>query len=276
MLQDALHPLLSQPASWFCLPLTCLAAFLLGFSRSAFGAGGFVVSPMIVLGLGGSNGLAVLAPIMIFSGMQSSWQHRKEIVWPILNPLLTSAVFGTALGGLILWGIMLSGDLVSADYRMEIVVGGLTLLYVVLISLRNKIAQGGPERDPRWWECFGAGTAVGISQVVANSGSPMLTVFFLRFHIPKERFVAAQALYLLVQNSFKLIPFILLGILHLGNFGISVILLPLVFVGGSVGAKAFARFSEKLFFRLYIAELAMGFIASVVLIVGRTKFLGLL
>ncbi|WOO42540.1 sulfite exporter TauE/SafE family protein [Rubellicoccus peritrichatus] len=276
MLQDVLQPLLSQPVVWFCLPVTCFAAFLMGFTRSAFGGGGFVVSPLILLGLGGRNGLAVLAPIMIFSGLMSAWQHRKEIEWPILNPLLYSAIFGTTIGGLILWGIMAAGNLESIDHRVEIVVGGLTLLYVLLISLRDKIAKGGPNRTPHWWESFSIGSAVGISQTVANSGSPLLTVFFLRFHIPKERFVAAQVLYLLAQNIAKLVPFILLGILHFGNFGTSIILLPLVAIGGWAGQIGYKRFSEKAFFGLYICALILGFIASVILIVGRMKLLDLL
>lgn len=276
MLEEALHPLLSQPAVWFCVPVTCFSVFFLGFARSALGAGGFAASPLIVLGLGGSNGLAVLAPIMIFSGLQSSWQHRKEIEWPILNPLLYSAIFGTALGGLILWGIMHVGDLKSIDYRMEIVVGGLTLLYVILIVFRQTIAKGGPKRNPNWWENFAIGSTVGVSQVVANSGSPILTVFFLRFHIPKERFVAAQVLYLLAQNCAKLIPFILLGILHFDNFGTSIILLPLVFLGGWLGAIAFKHFSERTFFSFYIVALILGFIASTILIIGRSKFIALL
>ncbi|MEM9226744.1 MAG: sulfite exporter TauE/SafE family protein, partial [Verrucomicrobiota bacterium] len=239
-------------------------------------AGGFVVSPLMVLAIGASDGLAVLATIMLVASALSCWQHRKEVQRQLLQPLIAAALFGTALGGLILWALVSSGAEAAIHYRLEIVVGALTLFYTVLIALRDKIEQGGPGRPPRWLETFGAGSIVGITQVVANSGSPLLTLFFLRFGIHKDRFVAAQAFYLAVQNLAKLAPLILLGILHLGNASTAVLLLPLLVLGGWVGARVYQNCSEGFLFRLYTACLVLGCVASFLLIWGRDKLFGLL
>jgi len=233
-----------------------------------------VVSPLMVLAIGGSNGLAVIAPIMIFAGIQSAWQHRREVEKTILGPLIYSAILGTAAGGLILWGLVSSGAEAAIHYRLEVVVGGLSIAYMVLIALREKLARHGPNRPPRNWEICGAGALVSICQTVANSGTPLLTTFFVFFKTPKERFVAAQAYFLLVQNTAKLVPFVLLGILHPGNFGTSLLLLPLVYFGGWSGARMSRHWSEVTFFRLYLVALVIGFVASVLLIVGRTTVLG--
>ncbi|QYY36164.1 sulfite exporter TauE/SafE family protein [Ruficoccus sp. ZRK36] len=272
MFEAALQPLLQHPAPWFCCTLALFASFYMGFTRSALGAGGFVISPLIILAIGAKDGLAVLATLMLVASAISSWQHRKEVVWTLLSPLLFAAVVGTGLGGLALWALVNSGEEADVEHNLEYVVGGLTLFYTVLIMLRARIAKGGPDRLPRWWETFCAGTAVGASQVVANSGSPMLTVFFVRFHQHKERFVAAQACFLGVQNLLKLAPLLLLGILHLGNFGTAVLLLPVLIVGGWAGALTYRKCSESSLFTIYIFSLVLGCITSFVLIWGRDHF----
>ncbi len=274
MFEAAIEPLLSQPVTWLCLPLALIAAFLLGFARSAFGAGGFVVSPLMVLALGGADGLAVVAPLMVFAGGVSCAQHRKGIEHRTLVPLLVSAIIGTALGGVILWLLMRSGEEADVHRHLELVVGALSLAYVALVMMRKKIKAKQPH-DPTTFHLFLAGGGVSLSQTVANSGSPILTIFFNYHGWAKERFVASQAWFLEAQNTAKLVPFIWLGILHLGNFGTSVLLAPLAILGNWLGKKAFARFSEKTFFRAFVVLLVAGFLASVLLIYGRMKLLGL-
>lgn len=274
MLDAAIQPLIDQPVPWFCVSLAVFAAFFMGFTRSSFGGGGFVVSPLIVLAIGPKDGLAVLATIMLAAGVTSCWQHRKEVQWRLLHPLIYAAVFGTLLGGLVLWALVSSGEEQAIHHRLEIVVGGLTLFYTVLIALRGKIEKGGPNRPPRWWEIFSAGSLVGICQTMANSGSPLLTVFFVRFHLHKDKFVAAQACYLLVQNIAKLVPFIALGILHLGNFGTAILLMPVLFIGSWAGARVYCAVNERVLFRVYVGALVLGCVTSFILIWGRDKFYG--
>ncbi len=272
MFDAAVQPLLQHPAPWFCCVLALFSSFFLGFTRSSFGGGGFVISPLIVLAIGAKDGLAVLATLMVVGSALSCWQHRREVVWQLLNPLLFAAIVGTGLGGLALWALVHSGEETEVEQNLEYVVGGLTLFYTLLIMARGRIAKGGPRRLPHWWETFCAGTLVGICQVVANSGSPMLTVFFVRFHQHKERFVAAQAFFLGLQNIVKILPLVLLGILHFGNFSTALILFPVLILGGWAGAFTYRKSSEATLFTIYIVALVVGCLTSFILIWGRDNF----
>ena len=60
-----LQAFLTQPLPWLALLLALSAAFLMGFARSGLGTGGFVVSPLMVFALGPSDGLAVVAVLML-------------------------------------------------------------------------------------------------------------------------------------------------------------------------------------------------------------------
>ncbi|HEY7803543.1 MAG TPA: hypothetical protein VIC30_03800, partial [Orrella sp.] len=107
-----------------------------------------------------------------------------------------------------------------------------------------------------------------------NSGAPLMTVYFLCCRIGKEQFVGAQATFLLIQNILKFIPLTLLGLLHLGNATAALVLMPLTFFGSWLGQRFYKQATESLFFAVYVILLVLGFVASVLLIIGRQTVLG--
>lgn len=263
-----------QPAPMFCTALALIAAFLMGFSRSGIGAGGFVVSPLMVLALGPTVGVAVVAVLMLPAAFTGYLQHRREAKPETLYPLLLGAIVGTLVGGLLLWRLAASGELALLHRRLEIVVALLSLIYVVLVVLRQKIADAvGAVGQPTARGLFLTASAIGGSQTLANSGSPLLTIYFLCYGVGKEHFVGAQVGFLLVQNLLKLIPLVLLGILHFGNATVALVLMPLTFAGSWLGQRFYRHANEKMFFGLYALLLVIGFVASVALLVGRVSLL---
>lgn len=267
-----LNAFIDQPVPWLAVALALSAAFLMGFARSGLGTGGFVVSPLMVFGLGATDGLAVVAVLMLPSALLGVWQHRGEAGPDLLRPLVPAAFLGTAIGGVLLWLMVSDGAMALIHRRLELVVAGLSLVYVALMAARNKIASlGGGAGPPQARGVFLVGAGLGISQTVANSGSPLMTVYFLRHGLDKARFVAAQLDFLLVQNLLKLIPLLLLGILHLGNAGAALVLIPVTLIGSIVGQRFYRAAPEGLFFAFYIGLLVIGFAVSGLLIIGRDR-----
>lgn len=271
-----LNAFIDQPLPWLAVTMAIAAAFLMGFARSGLGTGGFVVSPLMVFGLGATDGLAVVAVLMLPSAVLGVWQHRGEAGPALLRPLLPAAFVGTTIGGLLLWLLVSDGAMALIHRRLELVVAGLSLLYVAMMAARNWIARvGGGGGPPRPLGIFLTGTGLGISQTVANSGSPLMTVYFLRQGLDKTRFVAAQLDFLLVQNLLKLVPLLLLGILHLGNAGAALVLIPVTLIGSLVGQRFYKAATERVFFGFYIALLLIGFAISALLMIGRDRVLGM-
>ena len=270
-IDSAINVLTNQPIQWFCLPLALVSALLMGFTRSCYAAGGFVVSPLMVLALGPKDGLAVVAPLMLFSGAFSCYQHRSGIKSQFIKSLVGSAIIGTIIGGFILYLIISNGSEKVVHKRIDIIVGIMSCIYVVLIIAKDHIKSIHLKILRKWKVCL-AGIWVAISQTVTNSGSPVITVLFAFHHIKKEDFVGVQAWYLEIQNLLKFIPFVILGILHFGNFSTSIILLPLVILGNYIGMKAYQKMSDRIFFISFTILLIIGLIVSVILIIGRNWF----
>jgi len=267
---------LIQPDPLLCSLLAILAAFLMGFARSGIGAGGFVVSPLMVLALGSSVGIAIVAALMLPAALTSYWQHRSDAEPELFKPLIPAALIGTLVGGLILWLLVSSGEIKLIDRRLELVVAALSLVYVALVSFREQIAKHfNITSYPKSGSLFLMGTVVSISQTVANSGTPLMTVYFHCHRIGKEKFVGAQSTFLLFQNTMKILPLVLLGMLHPGNAKAAVLLFPLTILGSWLGHRFYKRATENMFFGLYVLLLILGFAASVLLLIGRAKVFGL-
>ena len=266
----------AQPEPLLCAGLAILAAFLMGFARSGIGAGGFVVSPLMVLALGSQAGIAVVAAIMLPAAVTSYLQHKGEAKPSLLKPLVPAAFLGTTIGGLILWLLVSDGEMAAIERRLEILVAVMSLVYVALVSLRDQVVKLFHDLgEPSAKSLFVMGTGLGVSQTVANSGSPLMTIFFLCYRIGKEQFVGAQATFLLIQNALKILPLIVLGMLHLGSLAAAVLLMPMTFLGGWLGQRFFKKATDRQFFSLYIVLLVLGFIASALLLIGRAKVFGM-
>lgn len=275
--EPIIAPFIEEPRIGFSVSLALFSAWLIGFARSGLGAGGFVVSPLMVLALGAKDGLAVVAVLLIPAGLVGCWQHRKNVSMAILSPLVLGTLVGTGIGSFVLWALIHSGEEAAVEVHMEYVVAGLSLLYVALMMFHSRIAHwrggGGP---PQKTGIAMTGGLVGLSQTVANSGTPLATLYFVRHGLAKDQFVAAQNFLALSQNLIKLLPFYVLGILHLGNAGTALLLFPLSVLGSWCGKKFESASSERSFFILYTVLLIVGLVASILLLWGRNKFLSLL
>lgn len=244
------------------------ASFLMGFSRSGIGAGGFLVSPLMVLGLGTANGVGLVAMQMLIAGSVSAWQHRADVDRQLFPPLFSGAAVGVGVGGLVLFLILHSGSYDEVHRLLEKIVGALAILYVLLLACRDSIVGHRALRLPGRIETTVVAATVSLSQTVANSGTPLMTLFFLRCGMKKAEFVADQSIYLLVQNILKLVPLALLGLIHFGNVLLFIYSVPLVLFGSWLGKLAFVKFPERVFFRLYIVLLLVGMAASIALLFG--------
>ena len=246
----------------------------MGFGRSGLGTGGFIASPLMVFAIGAVNGVAVVALLMLPAAVLGVWQHRAQARRDLLVPLLPSAVIGTGIGALILWGLVSSGAEPEVHRRLELVVALLCLVYGLLLVFRDRLAHlGGGAEAPRPQGLVLMGSAVGISQTVSNTGSPLMTLYFLRHRMTRDIFVPAQLGYMLVQNILKLIPLISLGLLTPANATAGFILIPVTLAGSLSGKRFFLQASETQFFRLYALLLVIGFTVSSLLLFGRLQLL---
>ncbi|NJM42827.1 MAG: sulfite exporter TauE/SafE family protein [Brachymonas sp.] len=239
-------PLITDP--WF-YAVAVPAVFLLGLSKSGFGAGfGSLAVPMMALVITVPQAAAILMPLLFVMDVMGISAYRKDFDKRLLKFLLPFGLIGTLIGTLLFK--LISAQLVAG------IVGAITLIFLAQRLLFPPSKEGKP--PPHWAGALLTITS-GFTSFVAHAGGPPFNAFMLSQRLTPVAFTATAAYFFFIINLSKWIPYAWLGLLDWRNFATSLVLLPIAPLGVFVGVKIARRIQPTLFYRLvYLGMLLTG------------------
>lgn len=243
------------------------AILLIGIAKAGIGGGvGVVATPLLALTIPVAEAAALVLPILIVADLLAVQQYRQQYDNANLRILLPSALVGIVLGSFFFTYFS------ENDRALKVGIGIIGLLFIAYqlgrtVILRN-LAQQQP--SPMWG--YVLGTVSGFTSTLAHVGGPPMAIYLLPQRLPRNIFVGTSAVFFMIVNAVKLIPYGFLGLLRLGNLTTTLLLLPLAFIGIRLGVWLNGRFSEAWFNRVVYIILA---ITSIQLILGES-FISLL
>lgn len=230
-------PVVTDP--WF-YAVAIPAVLLMSISKSGFGAGfGSLAVPLMAMVTTVPQAAAVLMPVLLLMDLISLAAFRREAEWKLLRFLLPWALVGVLIGALTFG--LLDTKLIAG------LVGVFTLLFLLQRLLFPPSASSPP--FPRWVGSIMVMLS-GFTSFVAHAGGPALTAYVLPMRLRPLAFTGTMAIFFLVVNQVKWIPYALLGLLDSRNMLTSLLLLPFVPVGMWVGIRIARRIDPVLFYRL--------------------------
>jgi len=232
-----------------------LAIFLIGVTKSGFGAGvGLMIVPMTTIAMGhterGSEAaLGLMLPLLIAGDLLAVWQYRKMFrpgmpALGILRKLLPGMVVGVVLGGLLLYWLHSHSGLVGALIRIEI---GLESIGLVGLHWWRQIRGVQSHLMPEPWRSHVTGCFSGISSTLAHAAGPIVAMYLLPLNLDRQLFVGTCALFFAVLNASKLPAYAGSGLFDKAPISFSLRFLPLVAAGAVFGLWLNRRLSDKIF-----------------------------
>src|SRR5262249_14900507 len=150
-------------------------------------------------------------------------RYRRATRWEYLKRMLPPAFVGIAAGALLM------GRLSEAAFKP--LVGWIILVLCALQffrMLRPSAFGDVPHGHAFAWTM---GILAGVTTMLANAASPVMTIYFLAIALPKLEFVGTAAWFFFLVNAFK-VPFSAgLGLIHPGTLLFNLALSPAVIVG---------------------------------------------
>jgi len=114
------------------------------------------------------------------------------------------------------------------------------------LAVRLSAKRGKPGRAAgAFW-----GGLSGFTSTLAHAGGPPFSVYMLPQRLDKTLLVGTSAMFFLVINYVKLVPYAYLGQLNTGNLAASLVFAPLAPAGIWLGVWLHARMSERAFYRV--------------------------
>jgi uncharacterized membrane protein YfcA len=213
-----------------------IAVTCLGLSKGGFIGFGLVATPLLALAIPPLQAAAILLPVMLTQDLFSAWSFRSDCDRPILSLVLPGAIVGIALA----W--LLARYLDQASVRLAVGAIGIAFAASHWIGLKLK-PQGGASGI--FW-----GTIAGFTGTLANAGGPPFLVYAMSRGLPKMTFLGTTAIFFLVLNGAKHVPFFALGQFSNESLKASIVLLPVAIAANFLAIRLVRRIPSSAFYTM--------------------------
>ena len=234
-------------AATFALIVSALAGFLRGFT--GFGSA-LAAVPLLSLVLEPIDVVPCVLILQVVAGLQLLRRVWSEVDWSSLRPLLVGALAGTPLGTVLLSHL-------PAD-AMRAAIGLIVLAAVVL--LRGGV---GLEARPRLATRLGVGWLSGVLNGATAMGGPPVILFFLATSSSVAVGRASLLVYFFFLSIGSLAVVAGAGLVSQHTMLLSLVMLPGIALGNSLGDRTFRRSSADAYRRVVMAVLSMIALASI-------------
>ncbi len=229
-----------------------VAALFIGVAKAGFGGGlGILVTPLAALVYPSHEAIGIVLPLLIIADIFSLYFYWHK--WDARNVrwLLPGALAGIVVG------ILLIGRL--DDHRLGQLIGCISVSFIAIQWLRRLLGVRLEVYQPKQWQGTLFGLVAGITTTIAHAAGPVVALFMIPQHLPKERFVATSVLIFALINWLKLPFFLWQGLCTMETFRQSLVLMPLVPMGVWLGVWCNRRLSQTWFVRIiYVTLFTVG------------------
>lgn len=221
---------------------TC--ALLCGLAKTALP--GLACIPVAILAavMPTRTSTALMLLMLLTGDVLAVWTYRKDVDWKVLRALFPPVVIGVLIGAAFLATV--SNQVMKVSIGMIILI--LTAITLGLIwyarrsgrDLATSMSTSLPAR-------LFYGSLSGFTTMAANSGGPVVSLYFLASRFEVRRFLGTQAWFFFIINLIKL-PFSAgIGLITRELLLLSACLAPLVLGAALLGRHWIGRIDNKIF-----------------------------
>jgi uncharacterized membrane protein YfcA len=221
--------------------IAILAVLMIGISKSGFGSALAVFGvPLMAMVMPPAQAAAIVLPLLILLDLFNLFHYRSRFDRKNFFILLPSSIIGVLIGTLTFQYL--------TDAHIRIMIGSIGVIFVFFYiwGQRKKQSQTQPDRlKGSFWGMIAGFTSFGV-----HAGGLPVNIYLLPQRLDKTLFVGTTVILFAILNYVKLIPYALLGQLHVDNLLTSLVLAPFVPIGFWLGIKLHDQVNEKLFYNL--------------------------
>ena len=214
------------------------AALLVGIAKTAIGGLATISVAIFAFVMPARESTAALLLLLLVGDVYAVMSYRRDCDWSLLRHLIPGVLPGVLLGTLVL------GAVDDPTLRRGIGIVLLTLVVLQLALMRADLTAG---TGWPWGVRAGTGIAAGFATMVANSAGAVMAIYLVGQGVEKRRFLGTAAWFFLGVNLSK-VPFSAgLGLIDRSMVVQTLVLAPLVIVGGFLGVRLARRLAQTSF-----------------------------
>lgn len=220
--------------------VAALAVIITGIAKAGFGGGvGIAATPLMILVAGPREALGIMLPILCVCDWFSLYHYRNTFDRKNIVQLVPGVVAGIALASFFLGKV--------DEAHLKFWIGVVCLAFVGYQLGKSWILYEMGDYRPETWHGWLFGAGVGVTSTLAHAAGPVATMYILPQNLGRRLFVGTTVVLFTIVNAVKLIPYFYLDLINLDRMSVSLVLLPLVPIGTTLGVWMNKRLNEHVF-----------------------------
>lgn len=231
-----------ESSQWLILALCSL---LIGISKTGISGVGLMVVPILANAFGGRPSVGLLLPILIFADVFAVSHYNRHAEWKHVLRLIPWAIVGILLATWV--GTYLSDSTFNILLAIMVIAG-------IAIILWQDLRKSAVKVPDHWSFAALLGLAGGFSTMMGNAAGPVMALYLLSMHLPKNTFIATGAWFFFMVNLSK-VPLHIWSwkTITLESFTLNLLMIPAIALGAFLGIWLVKRIPEKYYRLLVIA-----------------------
>jgi uncharacterized protein len=225
--------------SFYDIAILAMAALFVGMAKTGIYGLGTLVPPILAAVFGGKASAGLLLPMLSMADIFAVIYYNRHASWHHLWKLFPFAAIGVFIA-------IYVGEVIN-DHTFKIIMGVLILTGIPIMIWREYQKNANPLQG-NWWTGGIFGTTGGFSTMIGNTAGPIMNLYLLSMHLPKNVLIGTGAWFFLIINLFK-IPFhvFVWETISWPSITINFMLWPVVLLGGFLGVRIVRIIPEKPF-----------------------------
>ncbi len=226
-----------------------LCGMLIGMSKVGVPGVSMIVVPALAFIFGAKQSTGVLLPILMMADLFGVAYYRRHANWGHLAKVLPWAVVGLLLA---LW----IGKEVN-DEQFKNLIAILVFLSIGLMLWQDK-RKGTHFFPDKWWFAAAMGILGGFATMIGNVAGPVMVIYLLAMHLPKNSFIGTSAWFFMIINFTKFpLQLFVWNNINLQTLTIDLVTLPAIALGAFLGYRIVKIIPEHTFRAFVIAITAI-------------------
>ena len=235
-----LNEFLNTPFLWL---LFILCGILIGMAKTGLSGAGLMIVPIMANIFGGKLSVGIVLPLLIFADLFAVYYYHRHASWRYILLALPWAIIGIVIA------TVLGNSFDEAQFKTILAI---VILVAIVLMLWQDFKSKSQNIPDNWWFAGILGLGGGFTTMIGNAAGPIMSLYLLSMHLPKNNYIGTAAWFFLIVNVIK-IPFhvfvwqtITVQTLYIDLFGA-----PAILAGVILGIKLVKLFPEN-YYRYFI------------------------
>ena len=213
-------------------------------AKTGLSGAGFMIVPIMAGIFGGKLSVGIVLPLLIFADVFAVNYYHRYANWRYIFLALPWALLGVIIATL--FGRMIDDESFKTILAIVIISGVALMLVQDSVLKTNNIPDN-------WWFAGILGLVGGFTTMIGNAAGPVMSLYLLTMHLPKNKFIGTAAWFFLIINVIK-VPFHVFSwhTITIQTLLVDVAGIPAILLGVYLGIKTVKLLPEKIYRYLII------------------------